>query len=112
MASDEEPDELKEMRSRLTPEREDDVANFLAPTKPSQLRGLTDDELFRLLHKVAFANDWSLDVKVQFEATSRLIAALKEFKRSSDRAAGALVFLTVVLVVLTGVIVWLTAELE
>jgi hypothetical protein len=50
-------------------------------------------------------------VNVQFEATARLIAALKEFKASSDRSARALILLTVVLVVLTAVLVWLTIEL-
>jgi hypothetical protein len=92
----EQRDFLEDMRSRLTAEAEDDVANFLTPNRPSQLRALTDDELFRMLHKVAFANDWKIDTKIQFEATARLIAALKDFKRSSDRAALALVVLTLV----------------
>ena len=82
------------------------------PAKPSQFRALSDDELFRLLHKIGFANNWPVSVKVQFEATGRLIAALKEFKRSSDRSARALIMLTVVLVVLTGVLVWLTLRLN
>ena len=64
-----------------------------------------------MLQKVAFSNKWPFDAKVQFEATARLIAALKDFKRSSDRASGALIFLTLVLVVLTAVLVWLTVEL-
>lgn len=55
---------------------------------------------------------WSIDTKVQFEATARLIAALKDFKRSSDRTGAILVVLTLVLVGLTGVLVWLTLRLS
>ena len=57
-------------------------------------------------------------LKVQFEATARLIEALKGFKASSDRSArvvicltGVLVALTGVLVILTGVLIWRTATL-
>jgi hypothetical protein len=63
------------------------------------------------LQKIAFANKWPFDAKVQFAATARLVAALKDFKASSDRSAKVLIGLTVVLIVLTGVIVWLTVEL-
>lgn len=103
---------IDDMRSRLTPQNEDDVANVLTPNRPSHLAALTDDELFRMLHKVAFANKWSLDAKVQFEATGRLIAALKEFKRAADRSSRALIALTIVLVILTAVVAWLTAQLS
>jgi hypothetical protein len=67
--------------------------------------------LFRLLQKVAFANNWQFVAKVQFEAAARLIAALKDFKSSSERSDRVLIFLTVVLIALTGVLVWLTVEL-
>src|SRR6266508_1150742 len=93
------------------PDDSDDLS-YEVPEKPSDLTSLTDADLFRLLRKVAFANMWQFDTKVQFEATARLIAALKEFKKSSDRAAAAVIFLTVVLVVLTIVLVWLTKELD
>lgn len=93
-----------------TPNDPDDLS-YVIPTKPSELTSLTDDELFRLLQKVAFANQWPFDGKVQFEATARLIKALKDFKASSDRSAKALIGLTIVLVILTAVIVWLTVEL-
>jgi hypothetical protein len=89
-----------------------DHLSYNTPERPSELTSLTDDELFRLLRKVAFANYWQFDTKVQFEATARLIAALKDFKKSSDRTGWALIFLTLVLVVLTVVLVWLTIELE
>lgn len=110
---------IADLKSRLTPDKEDDVTNFLTPNKPSHFRALTDAELFLMLQKCAFANDWSLDAKVQFEATGRLIAALTDFKRSSDRASSALIRLTVVLIVLTAALVgltvallWLTAQLD
>lgn len=93
------------------PEDPDDFG-YLIPDRPSQLTSLSDEDLFRLLRKVAFANMWQFDTKVQFEATARLIAALKEFKASSDRASKAVIFLTLILVVLTGVLVWLTTELN
>lgn len=37
--------------------------------------------------------------------------ALREFKAASDRTAAVMIGLTIVLVALTGVIVWLTYEL-
>lgn len=80
---------------------------------------MTDDDLFRILRKVAFANQWQFNEKVRFEAEARLIAALKAFKESSDRTGRwligltiALVALTVILVLLTIAIVWLTTELD
>jgi hypothetical protein len=84
---------------------------YVTPNRPSELTSLTDEDLFRLLQKVAFANNWQLDAKVQFDATARLIAALKDFKASSDRSAKVLIALTVVLIILTAVVVWLTIEL-
>lgn len=89
-----------------------DDYGYITPTRPSELTALADEDLFRLLRKVAFANQWPFDAKVQFEATGRLIAALKEFKKSSDRTGRALIFLTLVLVVLTGVLVWLTTQIK
>jgi hypothetical protein len=94
----------------VKPDDQDDLS-YNVPGKPSELTALTDEELFRLLRKVAFANRWPFDAKVQFEATARLIEALKDFKASSDRSAKVLIGLTVVLVILTAVIVWLTVEL-
>jgi hypothetical protein len=92
------------------PDDPDDLS-YVIPNKPSELTSLEDEDLFRLLRKVAFANQWTFDAKVQFETTGRLITALKDFKASSDRSARALIFLTLVLVVLTGVLVWATIEL-
>jgi hypothetical protein len=97
----------------LDPNPEDpDHLAYNTPERPSELTSLSDDQLFRLLRKVAFANRWQFDTKAQFEATARLIAALKSFKKSSDRTGWALIFLTLVLVVLTVVLVWLTVKLD
>ena len=82
----------------------DDVVHHRTPTKPSELTGLSDEELFKTLRKVAYANKWPLDAKVQFEAMARLIAALKWSSRW-------LIGLTVVLAVLTTVLVSLTLRL-
>jgi hypothetical protein len=92
------------------PDDPDDFS-YNIPQKPSELTSLGDADLFRLLRKVAFANNWQFDAKVQFEATGRLIAALKDFKTSSDRSGRILIFLTVVLIALTVVIVVLTVAL-
>lgn len=88
-----------------------DDLQYNTPEKPSELTALSDDDLFRLLRKVAFANLWRFDTQVQFETEGRLIAALKEFKTSSDRSAQALIALTVVLIILTLVLVGLTIVL-
>ncbi len=45
------------------------------------------------------------------EMTRRLVVALRDFKASSDQTARRLVWLTIVLVVMTGVIAWFTVEL-
>jgi hypothetical protein len=97
----------------LIEHRPDDPDDLLynVPTRPSELAGLSDAQLFRLLRKVAFANEWRFDTKVQFEAASRLIAALKDFKDAADRAARFVIGLTIVLVILTAVLVWLTTRL-
>jgi cytoskeletal protein RodZ len=88
------------------------------PARPSGLRDMPDDEVFALLRKIAYANAWDDSAKVQFEATARTIAALQEFRDGTRRAAHATFFLTAVLVVLmlillamTGVLVWLTTRI-
>jgi hypothetical protein len=92
------------------PEDPDDLL-YNTPDRPSELTALSDDDLFRLLRKVAFANHWGFDSQVQFEATGRLIAALKDFKASSDRSSRVLIWLTGVLIALTIVLVVLTIYL-
>lgn len=93
------------------PDDPDDLS-YNVPERPSELASLSDEQLFRLLRKVAFANRWQFDTKVQFEAASRLIVSLKDFKKSSDRSARALIWLTLVLVGLTLVLIWLTLRLN
>src|SRR4051794_33364509 len=92
------------------PDDPDDLS-FNAPSKPSELVALSDEEMFRLLRKMAFANTWPPRDVMRFEATARLIAALKDFKTSSDKAARGLFWVTVALVVLTIVLIWLTTRL-
>jgi hypothetical protein len=93
------------------PEDPDDLS-YSIPTKPSELTALSDEEMFRVLHKTGFANKWPVDAKIQFEATARLIAALKDFRRSSDRASKVMIVLTILIAALTVVLVWLTASLD
>jgi hypothetical protein len=101
------------------PDDPDDVPGFTTPNKPSELTALGDEEMFRLLRKVAFANQWPISSKVQFEAMARFMVALNAFKAESERTGQRLVALTIALVVLTIIligltvaIVWLTTELE
>jgi hypothetical protein len=99
------------LRERLTPEGEDDLS-YLTPSKPSELRSLSDEELSRLARKLKFANNWPFHAMIERELTGRLIASLKAFKQASDRASRVLIVLTAVLAVLTAVLVWLTIRLD
>ena len=69
---------------------------------------MSDEELFRIIRRVGVDNLWPFSAKVEFEATGRVISALKDFKRTSAITAWVLIFLTVVLVVLTVAILRLT----
>jgi hypothetical protein len=90
----------------------EDVPGFTMPTKASELRDMSDEQLFRLVRRVGVENRWPISAKVEFEATGRLISALKDFKRTSAITAWVLIFLTVVLVGLTVAVVWLTYRLN
>ena len=81
------------------------------PSKPSELRLLSNDELAATYRKIAYGSRRPFDAMVERELSIRLVAALVAFRRASDRAAAVLIVLTVVLVVLTGVLVWLTTRL-
>lgn len=89
---------------------EDDLS-YTFPSRPSELRRLTDEELAVVYRKVAYANQHPFDAKVEQELSIRLVAALVGFRRASDRASRVLIGLTVVLIVLTAVLVWLTTHL-
>jgi hypothetical protein len=108
---EDQPQEELTLRERLTAEREDDPS-YLTPSKPSELRGLSDEELSRLARKLKFANHWPFYAMIEHELTGRLIVSLKAFKQASDRSARVLIVLTAVLVVLTLVLVWLTIRLD
>jgi len=96
----------------------DDDLGYVMPTRPSGLRDMPDDEVLAMLRKIAFAGGWDDADKVRFEATARTITALREFREGATRAAHATFFLTALLVLLmlillamTGVLVWLTTRI-
>lgn len=64
----------------------DDLGHTV-PQKPSELAALSDDELFALVRKIAFANMWQVSEKAEFEATARLIASLKRSERPRSETA-------------------------
>jgi hypothetical protein len=92
-------------------ERDENDLGFSFPSKPSELRQTSDEELATVYRRMAYANRHPFDRMVEQELSIRLMAALVGFKRASDRASAVLIGLTVVLVVLTGVLVWLTTRL-
>ena len=77
-------DHLDQMREYLRPEREDDLG-LVTPNTPSQLIALSDEELFRLVRKLSFANRWPVSEQVQFEATGRQIEAIDELLAETKR---------------------------
>lgn len=94
-----------------TQDNEDDL-NFTFPDTPSGLRGMSDDDLAKLFRKFSYANAYTPFNKVEHELSFRLLASLHEFRRAADRSSGVLILLTVVLVVLTAAILWLTYQLD
>jgi hypothetical protein len=68
------------LREFLRPESEDDLG-FRAPDEPSELRQLSDEELFRFWRKLAFGGSFPVDRMVEHEMAGRLILALKDFNR-------------------------------
>ena len=76
--------------------------------------GLTDEEV--VAHAAPPVSDLALAHRARGEAAHaemmrRLATALRDHKAASDRAAQRLIWLTAVLVVMTGAILWLTFEL-
>ena len=88
-----------------------DDLGFRFANKPSELAGLSDEDLVVLYRKMAFANKHPFDVIVEKELQARLIAALKEFHTASERSSGTIARLTWALIALTLVIVVLTVVL-
>jgi len=84
---------------------DEDDFSFLIPTRPSELRQMSDDELMRNYRKSAIANRHPFSSMLEYELQARVIAALKSFKAAADRSARTLNVLTFVLVVLTVVLV-------
>jgi hypothetical protein len=89
----------------------EDDSGFTFPDKPSALRAMPDDELFRTYRRMAYANRYPFDRMVEQELSIRLVSALVGFRRASDRSSRVLIGLTVALVALTIVLVWLTTRL-
>jgi diacylglycerol kinase len=79
-------------------------------TDPEDIARMSDEEFF--VYWRGKARGWHAEAQIRHELTTRLIRAYTDFKRASDRTSRVLIFLTVVLVVLTGVLVWLTARLH
>jgi hypothetical protein len=80
---------------------DEDSPRYVKPTRPSEIRQMSDDELMHLYRKQAFANLHPFSSMLEYELQSRVIAALKSFKAAADRSARTLNVLTLVLVVLT-----------
>lgn len=78
------------------------------PRSPAQWTALSDADV----RDVAADFGAHVSAVAQIEINRRLIAALVSFRRSSERASRRLLGLTLVLVALTGVLVWLTLRLE
>lgn len=95
----------------LAPPEEDDLG-YSFPSTPSELRRLSDDELAVVYRKVAYGGRFAFDRMVEQELAIRLVRSLREFKRAADRSSLVLIWLTVVLVVLTAAILWLTYRLD
>lgn len=72
------------------------------PKTPDQWAGLTDTELFQAATESGMVQTSD---QARFEANRRLIVALIDFKKSSDRAGRRLFWLTVAIVVLTAALV-------
>jgi hypothetical protein len=89
---------------------DEDNLGAVPPSKPSELRAMPDEELFRFYRKLAFSNRYPFDRMVELELTMRLIMALESFKGAADRSARTLNVLTFVLVVLTIVLIVLTVR--
>lgn len=88
----------------------EDEMGYTFPSKPSELRNLSNERLFRLWRKIAYENKHPFDRMVEHEMNTRLIVALSTFKKAADRSARTLSLLTVVLVVLTAVLVVLAVR--
>jgi hypothetical protein len=88
----------------VVPTDEDDLG-FVPPTKPSELRALSDVGLATAYRKLAFGSRYQFDRMFEMEAQFRLIEALAAEKKAADRSAKILNVLTLVLVALTIVLV-------
>lgn len=100
---------MSEEINHLDAEREDELG-YTFPTRPSELRTLSNERLFRLWRKIAFENKHPFDRMVEHEMETRLILALGAFKKAAERSARTLNLLTLALTVLTVVLVVLAVR--
>jgi hypothetical protein len=75
------------------------VNRYAPPQSPEEWQALEDDQLF----SVALSGHSGV---AEHEISRRLIVALRQFKESADKASRKLFWLTLAILVLTGVIVW------
>jgi len=101
-------DNLKQVRVSL--QNPDDLA-YVMPESVSAWTALTNDELLRLFRKVAAANLWNVDSRLNHEFSGRLIAALSESASEAATASRRLEKLTWALVALTVVVAIFTVAL-
>jgi hypothetical protein len=90
---------------------DEDNLNFTTPHRPSELRQISNEELFMLWRKIAFANMHQWSSRIQNEMNERLIIALNDHAKASARGNRVMVFLTVAVALLTVVLVLLTVVL-
>jgi hypothetical protein len=94
----------------LAPHRQDEPGYFV-PQKPSEMAGLSDEEVMRLYRKIAFSNKHQWDRQIELELIGRFTIALKGFREASETASSRLERLTWALILLTIVIAFFTVAL-
>jgi hypothetical protein len=77
---------LDAIRQHLTEEAQDEEG-YQVPPRPSLLAALSDDEIWRLYRKIAFANLHPHSVMIEHEMRARLVRALNGFRESSEKAS-------------------------
>lgn len=90
---------------------EEDELGYVTPSKPSELRMMSDAELGTLYRKLAFANQHPFSAMIEHEVALRHVAALKAHSEATLKSGQRLEWLTWALVGLTIVLVVLTIVL-
>jgi hypothetical protein len=82
---------------QANPQDEDDLG-FSPPTKPSQLRSASDDDLFKTYRKMGYANGYPFDRLIEMEIAFRRMKATRTSSRRMELLTFAIAVLTAVLV--------------